>query len=107
MGEGQRGGEPCIALKSVILLSIAVWSMPFRGGATPNAWPRLSVLGGTYDFFQTDAIYENAPQQVIGSAPLERQIRELGSDVHIFGHTHIPIDMTSEGVRYVQWPLGE
>lgn len=46
-------------------------------------------------------------RQVIGSDPLERQIRELGSDVHIFGHTHIPIDMTSDGVRYVQWPLGE
>ncbi|CAN0426697.1 unnamed protein product [Pylaiella littoralis] len=45
--------------------------------------------------------------KVIGSAPLERQIRELGSDVHIFGHTHIPIDMTSDGVRYVQWPLGD
>lgn len=50
---------------------------------------------------------DGTPQQVIGSDPLERQIRELGSDVHIFGHTHIPIDMTSDGVRYVQWPLGE
>lgn len=50
---------------------------------------------------------DQPPAQVIGSDPLERQIRELGSDVHIFGHTHIPIDMTSDGVRYVQWPLGE
>lgn len=50
---------------------------------------------------------DQTPEQVIGSDPLERQIRELGSDVHIFGHTHIPIDMTSDGVRYVQWPLGE
>ncbi|CAM9237004.1 unnamed protein product [Scytosiphon promiscuus] len=51
-------------------------------------------------------LWEPQLTKVIGSAPLERQIRELGSDVHIFGHTHIPIDMTSDGVRYVQWPLG-
>lgn len=43
---------------------------------------------------------------MIGSAPLERQIRELGSDLHVFGHTHIPIDMGCEGVRYLQWSLG-
>ncbi|CAM9297808.1 unnamed protein product [Chrysoparadoxa australica] len=44
--------------------------------------------------------------KVIGSDPLERQVREIGSDVHIFGHTHISIDMEVEGVRYLQWPLG-
>lgn len=27
-------------------------------------------------------------------------------DVHAFGHTHIPMDQTIEGVRYVQWSLG-
>ena len=47
------------------------------------------------------------PEQAIGSVPLERQVRELGSDLHVFGHTHIPIDMVREGVRYLQWPLGK
>ncbi|CAM9537948.1 unnamed protein product [Discosporangium mesarthrocarpum] len=44
--------------------------------------------------------------KVIGSSSLERQIRELGSDLHVYGHTHIPYDLEVEGVRYIQWPLG-
>jgi hypothetical protein len=44
---------------------------------------------------------------VIGSTPLGRQVGALRPDVHIFGHTHIPIDITlDDGVRYLQWPLG-
>jgi len=26
--------------------------------------------------------------------------------LHLFGHTHIPIDLDLEGIRYLQWPLG-
>lgn len=38
--------------------------------------------------------------QVIGSDPLERQVRQLEPALHVFGHTHIPIDMSVEG----EWP---
>eukprot|EP01034_Spumella_vulgaris_P032345 gene32345-39933_t len=45
--------------------------------------------------------------KVIGSDILETQIRRLQPDLHLFGHTHIlPMDLTLEGIRYVQWPLG-
>lgn len=44
--------------------------------------------------------------RVIGSDALEAQIRSLHPQLHIFGHTHIPIDLTLNEVRYVQWPLG-
>ena len=44
--------------------------------------------------------------RVIGSNFLESQIRRLKPDVHLFGHTHIPIDLELEGIRYVQWPKG-
>lgn len=44
--------------------------------------------------------------KVIGSDPLEEQIRRLKPTLHIFGHTHIPIDMTIDDIRYLQWPLG-
>ena len=44
--------------------------------------------------------------KISGSTFLEEQIRRLMPDVHIFGHTHIPVDVTLEGVRYIQWPLG-
>ena len=35
-----------------------------------------------------------------GSAPLEAQIRRLMPDVHAFGHTHLNMDATIDGVRY-------
>ena len=44
--------------------------------------------------------------RVIGSDPLEAQVRRLNPDLHLFGHTHIPIDLELEGIRYLQWPLG-
>jgi Icc-related predicted phosphoesterase len=40
--------------------------------------------------------------RVAGSLSLERQIRELGSTIHVFGHSHINCDLTIEGIRYVQ-----
>ena len=44
--------------------------------------------------------------RVIGSVYLEKRIRLLKPHLHMFGHTHIPIDLTIDGVRYLQWPLG-
>jgi hypothetical protein len=44
--------------------------------------------------------------RVIGSNFLEAQIRKIRPTLHIFGHTHIPIDMELDGIRYLQWPLG-
>jgi len=43
---------------------------------------------------------------VIGSHVLEQQIRRLSPHIHLFGHTHIPIDLQLDGIRYIQWPLG-
>lgn len=44
--------------------------------------------------------------KVVGSRFLESQIRRLKPHIHLFGHTHIPIDLELDGVRYVQWPKG-
>lgn len=44
--------------------------------------------------------------RVVGSDVLESQVRRLQPHVHLFGHTHIPIDLELDGIRYVQWPLG-
>ena len=27
-------------------------------------------------------------------------------NLHLFGHTHIPIFLEIEGLKYLQWPLG-
>lgn len=40
--------------------------------------------------------------KVSGSAGLERQIRELNSIAHVFGHSHINCDLLIDGIRYVQ-----
>lgn len=43
--------------------------------------------------------------EVAVCAPLDAQIRRLGSAVHVFGHSHINRDLEIEGVRYVQHAL--
>ncbi len=44
--------------------------------------------------------------KIAGSQTLAEQVAQLGPDIHVFGHTHLPWDATVGGVRYVQWPLG-
>ena len=44
--------------------------------------------------------------RVSGSDVLREQVQRLSPHVHCFGHTHIPIDLTLDGTRYIQWPLG-
>jgi predicted phosphodiesterase len=43
---------------------------------------------------------------VAGSKRLERQIRLLGSKIHVYGHQHRNRDKTIEGVRYISNCLG-
>lgn len=44
--------------------------------------------------------------KVSGSDDLGRLVASLRPDVHVFGHTHIPIDLDLDGTYHVQWPLG-
>jgi len=44
--------------------------------------------------------------KVVGSNVLMRQIQEIGPNIHIFGHSHLPMDTVIDGIRYVQWSLG-
>ena len=44
--------------------------------------------------------------RVVGSDPLEAQIRRLRPHLHMYGHSHIPLDLEIQGIRYLQWPLG-
>jgi 3',5'-cyclic AMP phosphodiesterase CpdA len=58
--------------------------------------PRLDLLPGI-----DDLRFKGLPR-VAGSAELDRQVRALGSCVHVFGHSHINRDRTIDGIRYVQ-----
>lgn len=42
---------------------------------------------------------------VCGSAAIDRQVRSLGSRIHVFGHTHIPCDVMIGGIRYLHSPI--
>jgi predicted phosphodiesterase len=50
-------------------------------------------------------VHSDLPK-VVGSNELMRQIERIGPKLHIFGHSHIPMDMVIDGIRYVQWSLG-
>uniref|UniRef100_A0A7S4LHA6 Calcineurin-like phosphoesterase domain-containing protein n=1 Tax=Eutreptiella gymnastica TaxID=73025 RepID=A0A7S4LHA6_9EUGL len=57
--------------------------------------PRLELYGGW-----------NALQKVMGCWELDQQLRSIGASFHVFGHSHIFVDRTIEGVRYLQHCLG-
>jgi hypothetical protein len=38
---------------------------------------------------------------VLGTTRLERQIREIGPDIHIYGHSHVNRDVVINGVNYI------
>ena len=44
--------------------------------------------------------------RVAGSGRLEKQIRTLGSSVHVYGHQHRDRDVVIDGVRYISNCLG-
>ncbi len=54
--------------------------------------------------------YDRNPQfnfsQVAGSTLIEKKLREIGAQLHVYGHQHINRDRVIEGVRYVAHCLG-
>jgi hypothetical protein len=50
-------------------------------------------------------VHSDLPK-VVGSNELMRQIERIGPKLHIFGHSHIPMDMVIDDIRYVEWSLG-
>lgn len=62
--------------------------------------PRIDLLPDP-----THLRFKGLPR-VAGSQLIESQLRALGSELHIFGHSHIRWDETIDGVRYLQHSLG-
>eukprot|EP00033_Pygsuia_biforma_P000183 GCRY01000232.1.p1 GENE.GCRY01000232.1~~GCRY01000232.1.p1 ORF type:complete len:343 (+),score=63.53 GCRY01000232.1:185-1213(+) len=42
----------------------------------------------------------------MGTTMLKKQVQYLQSKIHVFGHSHMNVDRTVEGVRYLQCSLG-
>lgn len=47
-----------------------------------------------------------ALREVMGSTRIDQQVRQLSSQVHVFGHSHMDVDRKVDGIRYVQHALG-
>lgn len=63
--------------------------------------PRVELMPEKRFLFQP-----NLPK-IVGSDFVRQRVRELEPDLHVFGHSHFPWDMTlDDGVRYRSWPLG-
>ncbi|MBC8951927.1 metallophosphoesterase [Xenorhabdus sp. PB62.4] len=43
---------------------------------------------------------------VLGSVLLDKQLRELGADIHIYGHSHVNRAVSINGVKYLNNSLG-
>lgn len=43
---------------------------------------------------------------VLGSLELDKQIRALRSSIHIYGHSHVNMDVTIDGIRYINNAFG-
>ncbi|WMJ02935.1 metallophosphoesterase [Pseudomonas chlororaphis subsp. aurantiaca] len=59
-----------------------------------------------------DLMPDGVPEQyrylypVLGSSRLERQVRRLGAQTHIYGHSHLNRRVTLEGVTYINNAFG-
>ena len=43
---------------------------------------------------------------VLGTSRLEEQIREVGSTLHIYGHSHVNANIVKDGIRYINNAFG-
>jgi predicted phosphodiesterase len=43
---------------------------------------------------------------ILGSSLLERQLRRLGADIHVYGHSHVNRQVTIDGVSYINNAFG-
>lgn len=62
--------------------------------------PRIDLI----PFFVPRAMRHLDP--VLGSAGIERQLRMLGSDLHVYGHSHINRRVRFDGVTYINNAFG-
>lgn len=75
--------------------------------------PRKEMMFSQYPpVFDLEKIkkYDRSPEfnfsRVAGSELIDRQIRQIGSQLHVYGHQHINRDRVVDGVRYLAHCLG-
>lgn len=58
------------------------------------------------DLLPADSLTTRLLLPVMGSTALEAQIRTLGPDIHVYGHSHRNTDVVHDGIRYINRSLG-
>ena len=43
---------------------------------------------------------------VLGSSLIDEQIRVIGSQIHLYGHSHVNLDITKDNTRYINNAFG-
>jgi predicted phosphodiesterase len=84
-----------------------------------NPTPSSAALQGarriiTFSHFlpRIDLMPERIPEKhrkiypVLGTSVLERQLRKLGSSLHVYGHSHVNRHVTIDGVTYINNAFG-
>ncbi len=77
--------------------------MPTGGAETisfSHFLPRAELLP------QREVLRFKGLPRVAGCNSIETQVRQLGAQIHVFGHSHIRRDVVLDEVRYVQHGLG-
>jgi predicted phosphodiesterase len=82
----------------------------------PAALPALQdarqIISFSHFLPRIDLMPERIPDKhrkiypVLGTTVLESQLRQLGSSVHVYGHSHVNRDVTIDGVSYVNNAFG-
>lgn len=89
-----RGFDPCKHFVGLNKSNIRPYDRPVISFS--HFVPRLELIPPLNMLF-----FKSLPI-VSGSVKIEEMVRTLGSRVHVFGHTHINVDRTINGVRYLQ-----
>lgn len=80
--------------------------------STPALQDARQIISFSHFLPRIDLMPERIPDKhrkiypVLGTTVLESQLRQLGSSVHVYGHSHVNLQVTIDGVNYVNNAFG-
>jgi predicted phosphodiesterase len=116
-------GEPCEDLKALWMdfrmckwphdLGLCEVVSLFAGMNQPLIRPASNtVISFSHFLPRIDVMPSYIPQRhrivypVLGTVSLERQIREICSDIHVYGHSHVNRQIVIDGITYINNAFG-
>jgi predicted phosphodiesterase len=78
-------------------------SLPETGGSVisfSHFLPRIDIIP------LTASVQHRMLRPVLGTTRLDEQVRRVRSAIHVYGHSHLNLDVTIDGVRYINNAFG-